>query len=253
MTKIAIFDSGVGSLSIVKPLQKIMRSEIIYYADQKNFPYGKKSKKELRKIINYTIHLLEKKFNLDLIIVASNTPSLLLNLKENSKVVGVFPPLKEAAKLSHTSNIAILATKSVIDSKELTNYIKKNYLPKRIKIHKINVSSLVDLVESGKFITHKNFCKTRIRKILRSYLINNKIDVVTLSSTHLPFLRPLLENEFPNITFLDPADSVAKKILKMIKTQSKRNSLKIFTTSDPKKFQSLLKRMKIRTPVTTLD
>jgi len=41
MVKIAVFDSGLGSLSIIKEIQKITKSEIIYFADQKNYPYGK--------------------------------------------------------------------------------------------------------------------------------------------------------------------------------------------------------------------
>ena len=44
MAKIIVFDSGFGSLSIIKPIQKTMKSDIIYFADQKNFPYGKKIK-----------------------------------------------------------------------------------------------------------------------------------------------------------------------------------------------------------------
>jgi len=46
VAKIVIFDSGFGSLSIIKPIQKAMKSNIIYFADQKNFPYGKKSKSQ---------------------------------------------------------------------------------------------------------------------------------------------------------------------------------------------------------------
>ena len=98
MVKIAIFDSGFGSLSIIKPIQKRTKSEIIYFADQKNFPYGKKSKKQLDKIIQNTIKKLKIKFNPDLIVVASNTPSLILKIKNNSKVIGVLPPLKQAIK-----------------------------------------------------------------------------------------------------------------------------------------------------------
>ena len=41
MAKIAVFDSGFGSLSIIKPIQQAIKSDIVYFADQKNFPYGK--------------------------------------------------------------------------------------------------------------------------------------------------------------------------------------------------------------------
>ena len=78
MAKIIVFDSGFGSLSIIKPIQKAMKSDIVYFADQRNFPYGKKSKSQLTKIITKTIRLLEEKFEPDLIVMASNTPSLCL-------------------------------------------------------------------------------------------------------------------------------------------------------------------------------
>jgi glutamate racemase len=51
MARIVVFDSGLGSLSIIKAIQKIIKSEIIYYADQQNFPYGEKSQAQLSKII----------------------------------------------------------------------------------------------------------------------------------------------------------------------------------------------------------
>ncbi|MGQ0638108.1 MAG: glutamate racemase, partial [Nitrososphaerota archaeon] len=78
MAKIAVFDSGFGSLSVIKAIQKKVAADIIYFADQKNFPYGTKSVSQLRKIIESTITMLEKKFKPELIVIGSNTPSLLL-------------------------------------------------------------------------------------------------------------------------------------------------------------------------------
>ena len=252
MVKIAIFDSGFGSLSIIKPIQKRTKSEIIYFADQKNFPYGKKSKKQLDKIIQNTIKMLKHKFNPELIVVASNTPSLLLKIKNNSKVIGVLPPLKQAIKKTKTNNIGILSTQSVVKSKELSNFIKKNKIPKKVNAYKINASPLVSLVENGKFITNKKETKKIIQKTLKNQFTKNNIDTATLSSTHLPFLIPFLKKEFPDIIFLNPADSVANEISSKYKA-SKRNSMKIFTSSDPKKFQKLLEKIKIKNKVIFLS
>jgi len=131
LAKIVVFDSGFGSLSIIRAIQKITKSEIIYFADQKNFPYGKKTKSQLYSIVNKTINLLKNKFNPDLIVVGSNTPTLLLDKIFTTKVIGVLPPLREASKISKTKNIAVLATSSVTKSKELSRYIKKNHLSKK--------------------------------------------------------------------------------------------------------------------------
>ncbi len=78
MAKIAIFDSGLGSLSIINPIRKATKAEIIYFADQKNFPYGKKTKSELTRIISKSVKMLRERFSPELVVIASNTPSLIL-------------------------------------------------------------------------------------------------------------------------------------------------------------------------------
>lgn len=253
MVKIAVFDSGLGSLSIIKSIQKICKSEIIYFADQKNFPYGEKTKKELDIIIKKSIKMLEKKFSPDLIIVASNTPTLMIKIASD-KVMGVSPPIKEAMMFSQTKHIAVLGTKSVIRSKGLINYIKKFNLPKNHTVDKINVSALVDLVESGKFITNKQYCKQIIKKILDDVFLDRLVDVATLSSTHLSFLKSLLDSEFPQIQFIDPADIIAKQIsVRIKKNKSKRNTIKIFASGNIKFFEKKLCMIGIKNKVNFLD
>lgn len=251
MVKIAVFDSGLGSLSIIKVIQKKCKSDIIYFADQKNFPYGNKSKKQLEKIIKQTIKLLEDNFSPDIIVMASNTPSLMVKIS-NKKVIGVYPPIREAMLKSKTKNIAILATQSAIKSKSLSNYIKKfNFSEDKI-IHKINSSLLVELVESNKFMINKKFCKKIIKNTLTDVFSNN-VDVATLSSTHLSFLKSLLSLEFPYVEFIDPADIVVKKIITKIKKDSKKNTMKIFTSGNVKLYQKHLYKLGIRYKVNFLS
>lgn len=228
------------------------KSEIIYFADQENFPYGEKSQAQLSKIIHNTIKLLQERFSPDLIVVASNTPSLILNVT-TKKIIDVRPPLKEAKKISKTKQIGILATKSAINSKGLTKHIKKNNFSSSFKIFKINGSELVELVESGKFVSDKKYCQKIIKKTLEQVLSQNNIDIITLSSTHLPFLKPLLKKQYPGINFIDPADIVAEKTLLKIKNnQSKKNSLRIFATGNIKVFQTKLNKLKIKNKVNLL-
>jgi len=252
VVKIVVFDSGLGSLSIIKPIQKKITADIIYFADQRNFPYGTKSVGNLRNIIESTIIMLEKQFHPDLIVIGSNTPSLLLkNLFNNTKVIGVFPPLKDAKRKTKTKKIAILATKSVIESNALKSYINKN-LPKRIKAIKINASPLIELVESGKFMDNKILCKNKIKKILSKQFLKSSVDVAILSSTHLPFLLPLLKQIFPKIIFLDPGSIVAEKIVKKLRHQNKTRSLTIFTSGNVQNFQKILSKIGIKNKVRSL-
>ena len=246
MAKIIVFDSGFGSLSIIKPIQKAMKSDIVYFADQRNFPYGKKSKSQLTKIIIKTLDFLDQQFHPDLIVIGSNTPSLLVETNKKN-IVRVLPPIKNASRLSTTGNIAILATRATVESKQLSEYLRKSNLPKHVKVKKIDASRLINLVENTKFISDQKLCERMIKKILTEQFSKFDIDVATLSSTHLPFLLPLLKKQFPNIIFLDPAEEVARKVKRiMIKKQSKTNRLKIFTSSNPKRFESALLRMRIK-------
>lgn len=250
--KIAVFDSGLGSLSIIKEIQNAVKSEIIYFADQKNFPYGKKSAFELEEIIKKTINLLERKFSPDLIIMASNTPTLLLNLT-NERIIGVQPPLHEAVKVSKTKNIAILGTESVTKSKELTEFVNKCNLESNVSIFKINCSALIELVESGKFLTDKKFCEQKIRYELKKEMVENSIDVATLSSTHLPFLEPILKLVFDDVKFLDPAKMVVSKIKKNEKkSRLEGSSFSIFTSGDVNKFENNLQKLGIKNKVNFL-
>ena len=252
--KIVVFDSGFGSLSVIKEIQKKVKSDIVYFADQKNFPYGKKSKKQLLEIINQSLDIISKEFNPDLIVLASNTPSLLLRDKLPKGIINVLPPLEKISASKKSHNIAILATESVVQGPEIDDYIKETIKSRKHSIVKINSSSLVNLVETGKFIDKPEYCSTIIQKILKKKFQQHKIDVATLSSTHLPFLLPLLKDAFPNVRFLDPAIIVAQKISRRnIANKNLKNRLQIFTTGDAKKFQSKLKKIGIRNKVTSFS
>ena len=242
--KIVVFDSGLGSLSIIKAIQKKTKSDIIYLADRKNFPYGTKTKSQLYKIITDTIEKISERFDPDVIVLASNTPSLLFREKLPKNIITVLPPLE---KIQKASNVAILTTEIVAKSKELDNYIKQfNDLE---EVMKINCSELVELVESGKFLTHERDCVKTILKVLKDEFKENKIKIATLSSTHLPFLLPFLKKYFRGVEFLDPAEDVAIKISKLEKSKSTRNSLSIYTTKSPKALQRNLKSMGISNKV----
>ena len=252
--KIVVFDSGFGSLSVIKEIQKKVKSDIVYFADQKNFPYGKKSKKQLLEIINQSLDIISKEFNPDLIVLASNTPSLLLRDKLPKGIINVLPPLEKISASKKSHNIAILATESVVQGPEIDDYIKETIKSRKHSIVKINSSSLVNLVETGKFIDKPEYCSTIIQKILKKKFQQHEIDVATLSSTHLPFLLPLLKDAFPNVRFLDPAIIVAQKISqKNIANKNLKNKLQIFTTGDAKKFQTKLKKIGVRNKVTSFS
>ena len=242
--KIAVFDSGLGSLSIIKAIQKKTKCDIVYLADKKNFPYGKKTKLQLYKIITETIEKISARFEPDLIVLASNTPSLLFGDRLPKNVITVLPPLQ---KIQKASNVAILTTQVVAKSKELEDYINQFKLD---DVTKINCSELIELVESGQFLKNEKHSMKTILKVLRDRFKENNIKIAILSSTHLPFLLPFLKKSFRGVEFLDPAEDLAQKISKIKGKRSTRNSLSIYTTKSPKSMQRNLKNMGISNRVT---
>jgi len=249
LARIAVFDSGLGSLSVIRAIQRQTRCEIIYLADRRNFPYGRKTRSELGRIIRHTIAGLQERFEPDYIVVASNTPSIILDVG-SPRILTVRPPIREAQRVSRTKNIAILATEAAVKSRSLSGFIAREGVPRGTKVHRINCSRLVELVESGDFLKDGGKTERAVRSALRERFERNNVDVATLSSTHLPFLRCHLERQFPDVRFLDPAEDVAERISKKIRP-SKRNTLRIYST-DAEASGNILRRLGVRSRVIPL-
>jgi Glutamate racemase len=142
VARIAIFDSGLGSLSIIKEIRKVSKNEIIYFADQKNYPYGKKSQAQLHTIIQKSIKMLKENFSPDIIVVASNTPSLMLDLV-TQKIIDVKPPLIIAKKnLKNQNKLEFLQQNLQLIIKGYHSTLKKIIFQNYLKFIKLMVQTL---------------------------------------------------------------------------------------------------------------
>jgi glutamate racemase len=253
---IAIFDSGIGSLSIIQELKKeIPHENLLYLADKTHFPYGNKSPAHLRGIILNTVNYLER-YKPKLIIIASNTPSISI-LDEirrlvNMPLIGVRPPLKEACRLTKKKHIGIMATKQAIISNELENQIRRE-VPQKILVTKFDASSIIELIESGTYIYNERRTFNTIIKAL-GYDVDKEIDVITLSSTHLPFVRPYLNSLLPTVKFIDSAKIVAKEVKKYLSfnrmlKKTGNSKLQILVSDGKRQFEQIIRPMGIREPV----
>jgi glutamate racemase len=250
---IAIFDSGLGSLSIVKEMRTILPLEnIVYLADTKNFPYGIKSQETLKEIVIRTIRSLEH-YEPKLIIVASYTPSVqfLTSLKECTSipVLGINPPLSKAALLTKKRHIGIMATESTLKSTELHKQIAKE-IPQKIFVSMINASPLIDTIENCSFIRDMKIRKSVTRETFLTSPMEN-IDVVMLCSTHLSLIKDFFDSLYSNVIFVDSAHNVAKEAEKFLKENNilkkvRPRKTSVFTTGDEKKFRNLLEQMGFR-------
>jgi glutamate racemase len=218
---IVVFDGGIGSYAIVKLLQeKAPARDVVYIADRQSFPYGQKTSDQLYHSVKNVIDFAET-YNPSAIIVASNAPSVILKDKlqgmSEVPIFGILPPVKEALDKSTSKHIAVLGVQSLASS-EQGQAIVDEYSKEGNTVHLHNASPLIEnLVETGKFVTDEKQTQTDVSAFMTDLMsMVPKIDVCTLSSTHLPWLKPFFENTKKNCTFIDPAESVVEDILKSL-------------------------------------
>ncbi len=213
---IAVFDAGIGSYAAVKLLQqRFPRQDLIYLADRASFPYGGKSRQALLAVTAQAVQRLQA-LGASAILMASNAPSVTVldDLRRAAGVplFGVVPPVAEALALSESRHIGVLGVRSMVESPELGEYIAGQSRG-RGRVTPFNASALVDLVESGAFLTERPRTAAAVDAFLGAILAAQpEIDVFTLSSTHLPWLAGYFQERFPGKTFVDPAPAAIEAL-----------------------------------------
>ncbi|ODT07227.1 MAG: Asp/Glu racemase [Mesorhizobium sp. SCN 65-20] len=216
---IAVFDAGIGSYAAVAAIRrKLPLQDILYFADRASFPYGDKSRPELLAILKRTLRFLDG-FEPAAVLVASNAPSItVLDEIEGMSarpVFGVRPPIAEALALTGTRDVVVLGVRSMVVSPELRAYAHAQAKGRARQVKLVDASCLVDLVESGAFLFAPDTTRSAINSFLDELDARHpNIGAVTLSSTHLPWLRSYLEKARPDLPFLDPLDNAIEAIVR---------------------------------------
>src|SRR3954468_23600521 len=114
-----IFDSGIGGLSVLDPIRKLLpNAPIVYAADSAGFPYGTKSAAEIAARVPALLGRLAERFDSALIVIACNTASTIaldaVRAALDLPIVGTVPAIKPAAALSKTRAIGVLGTDATI-------------------------------------------------------------------------------------------------------------------------------------------
>lgn len=247
---IGVFDSGVGGLSVLIELQKLLPHEnFVFLADQLYVPYGEKTKKEL---VNLGIRVTDyfvKNHNIKTMVVACNT-STCSSINEIRKlyslpIVGTVPAIKVAAEKTKSGTVAIISTPSTSKSKTLKKLIEE-YCPGK-KVFNIGCKNLEDTVEHGELNS------SRVNTLLRKYLTkvkNSETDYLVLGCTHYVFLKKSLENFVGNgIKLIDGNQAIAKQTSNLLKKknlknkQGKQGRILYFTTGDAVKFSNVASKL----------
>ena len=242
---IGIFDSGLGGLTVMSAVTKLMPKEnIIYFGDTAHVPYGSKSKKV---VTDFSLEISKflVKHNVKMIVVACNTASAfsLNTLKKKIKVpvIGVIKAGSiMAIKNTKNKKIAIIGTEGTIKSEAYIKEIKKH--DKSVQTFSQACPLFVPLVEEGWFDTE--ITKDIIKKYLDD-IINKKIDTIILGCTHYPLLKKSIQEVIgSHINIVDSAIAVAHEVKKLLQEEDIENTLGkgkyIFYVSDcPEKFKKL--------------
>lgn len=236
---IGIFDSGIGGLSVVKEIFRLLpKYQIVYFGDTARSPYGNKSSKLIKEYAQQNIEFLLKK-GAKIIIVACNTASAValsyLKKKFDLPLFGVIEPtVSKAVEMTKNKKIGIIGTRTTINSKIYQREIKK--LDKKIKIYSQACPLLVPLVEEN-WID-----KPETKSIVKAYLAPLKekgIDVLVLACTHYSFLKEIIRQEMgEKIILIDSGEELVfflKKFLdnhKEIEKKLTKNQKHRFFVSD---------------------
>ena len=188
---IGVFDSGLGGLTAVKEIMRVLPCEdIIYFGDTGRVPYGSRSKDTITKYTKQDINFL-KSFDIKIILAACGTASsvALPNIKEsNIKVVGVVEPAAKAA-VNSTKNkkIAVLGTKGTIKSGAYEKVVK-SIMPEA-EIVSVACPLFVPLVENGYSEMEATYL---VAKDYLEEVIKSEADTVILGCTHYPMLEKVI-------------------------------------------------------------
>lgn len=225
--KIGIFDSGLGGLSVFKQIAEILpQYDLVYLGDNARAPYGDRSQETIFKFTREAVEYLFKEQDCQLIVLACNTASAeaLRKLQQeylpenfpNRRILGVIRPIIEEVGRRCSPKVAVLATRSTVDSgayqRELANICPET------KIALQAAPLLVPLIEEG-WGGHE-FTKIILQEYLKP-LLSEDLDILVPACTHYSLIESQLKELVgSNVTVLDTPKLVAQSLKDYLTTHS---------------------------------
>ncbi len=236
--KVGVFDSGLGGLTVVDSITKLINGvEIFYIADTKFAPYGEKSKEQILKQSFLITDYLIKNHNIDALVVACNsaTSAAIKELREhytNLIVIGTEPGLKPAINQTKTNKIGVLATKATLNGTKYQDLHKTLSLNKQIEILEEPCLGLVKKIEDGLVNHHETY--SMLENWLKPMKEKN-VDTIVLGCTHYPLLKDVIKKILGDeIILIETGNAIAQRLKDLAIKEginlSKNNSLDLFYT-----------------------
>ena len=208
---IAVFDSGVGGISVLRHLLRHLPGERFYYfGDSANAPYGTKTKEEVKAL---TFAAAEKLLQVGIkaLVVACNTATSAAINELRAKypeliVIGIEPALKVAADRFPGGGIGVMATPMTLREEKFAALMHR--YEEICTIHKLPAPGLVELVEAGKADSDQT--DALLQSLLASH--QGKLDAIVLGCTHYPFAARAISRVLgENVALLDGGDGTARE------------------------------------------
>jgi len=240
MLKIGVFDSGVGGLTVVQAMTKIIKDAKIYYvADTKNAPYGEKTPEQiLQYSLNITKYLIDS-YQIDALILACNTAtsSAIAHLRETYPsliIIGTEPGIKPAIEQTNTGKIGVLATPATLQGDKYQKLVDALSMQKPVDIYEQACPGLVEEIEKGKADS------VRTKALLERWLApmkENDVDTIVLGCTHYPLVSEVIKDVMQcDVSLIHTGHAIAKHLLLLGESKGHLNSgslsVDIHTTGD---------------------
>ena len=183
---IAVFDSGLGGISVLRHLRQQMPGErYLYFGDSANAPYGSRSTAEVRDLTMAAAEKLLARKPLKALVLACNTATAaaVKDLRQKYPdliVIGIEPALKVAADQFPGGRIGVMATEVTLREEKFDTLLQR--FMENCAVTKIPMPGLVQLIEAGK--TEGEEVEAFLRQRLAGSI--GRLDAVVLGCTHYP-------------------------------------------------------------------
>jgi glutamate racemase len=236
---IGVFDSGLGGMSVVTALRRLLpQADILYFADSGRAPYGPRPLEEVRGFSEQiTNHLREA--GADMVVVACNSASAaalhqLRARHPDLPFVGMEPAVKPAVAATSTGIIGVLTTAATFQGELFASVVDRFAIDVRVRTAICH--GWVELVEAGNLEGHD------VERLVRTHvqpLIDDGADTLVLGCTHYPFLADVISKVAGgDVTLIDPAPAVARQASRIatdIGADVGSGNLRVETSGDPVK------------------
>ena len=184
---IAVFDSGVGGISVLKELMELMPGEnYLYFGDSANAPYGDRPTSQVRQLTMDAAAMLMER-GIKALVVACNTATAaaikdLRAAYPDTIIIGIEPALKLAYDRYGDGRVGVMATQVTLREEKFSHQLER--FPD-MQVSLIPAPGLVELIESGKAESEET--ENLLRLLLSPYV--GKLDALVLGCTHYPFVK----------------------------------------------------------------